>query len=241
MRALIIKEVTGFMGSLIGSIVILVFLTITGLFLWIFPGNLLDLGYTDLAPLFSLAPWIFMFLVPAVTMRSISEERRTGTMELLLTRPLTEWHIVAAKFIAAVVLVLLALLPTLVHVYALNELGIPKGNMDMGATWGSYLGLFFLAMIFCAIGVFASSLTDSQVIAFLIALLLCFVLYSGFDLMASFDALGGMEGTVRGFGVQEHYRSISRGVVDLRDVTYFLAVALGFLLAARTVLQSRTW
>ena len=241
MRALILKEVRGFLGSLIGFIVVAVFLLITGLFLWVFPDNLLDLGYADLAPFFYIAPWVFLFLVPAVTMRSLSEERRAGTLELLLTKPLTELRLVLAKYGAAVVLVMLALLPTLVYVWSLGNLAIPKGNIDSGATWGSYLGLFFLGSCFTAIGLFASALTDSQIVAFLIAVFLCFFTYLGFDLLASFDLLGGLEGPIKAIGIQAHYQSVSRGVVDLRDVLYFLGVITIFLLLTRASLQSRKW
>ncbi|MBK6541311.1 MAG: gliding motility-associated ABC transporter permease subunit GldF [Flavobacteriales bacterium] len=241
MRALIIKEVRGFVGSLIGHIVILVFLLITGLFLWVFPDGLLDLGYADLAPLFQLAPWVFLFLVPAVTMRSFSEERRNGTIELLLTRPLSEGSIVFAKYLAAVLLVLMALIPTLIYVWSISQLAVPKGNIDEGGTLGSYLGLFFLGACFTAVGTFASSITENQIVAFLVAVFLCFCLFMGFDLMASFDAFGALEGPIKAVGIQDHYRSVSRGVVDLRDVLYFLGVVAIFLLATRTVLQSRKW
>ena len=241
MRALILKEVRGFLGSLIGFIVVAVFLLVTGLFLWVFPDNLLDLGYADLAPFFFIAPWVFLFLVPAVTMRSFSEERRTGTLELLLTKPITEWRLVLAKYGAAVVLVLLALLPTLVYVYSIGDLALPRWNIDTGATWGSYLGLLLLGASFTAIGLFASALTDSQIVAFLIAVFLCFFTYLGFDLLASFDVLGGLEGPIKAIGIQAHYQSISRGVVDLRDVLYFLGAIVIFLLLTRTSLQSRKW
>lgn len=241
MRALVTKEIRGFIGSLIGHIVIVVFLIATGAFLWIFPDNLLDLGYADLAPFFQLAPWVFLFLVPAVTMRSFSEERRTGTIETLLTKPLTEWQVVAAKYLAALALVAFALLPTLFYVWSVSELAMPKGNIDHGATWGSYIGLFLLGGAFCAVGVFASSLTDSQIVAFLIAVLLCFLLHLGFELVATFDAFGALEGPLKNLGMQEHYRSLSRGVIDLRDVLYFCALIVLFLLGTRTVIQSRKW
>jgi len=241
MRALIRKEVRGFLGSLIGHIVIVVFLLITGLFLWVFPNNILDTGYADLAPLFFIAPWVFLFLVPAVTMRSFSEERRTGTIELLLTKPLTEMQLVLAKYIAAVILILFALLPTLVYWYSLSELAMPKGNLDTGGIIGSYIGLLLLACCFGAIGVFASAITENQVVAFMIAVFLCFFLYLGFDLIASFDAFGVLEGPIKAIGIQDHYASLSRGVVDLRDVLYFLGTITGVLLLTRTALQSRRW
>ncbi|MFT3885430.1 MAG: gliding motility-associated ABC transporter permease subunit GldF [Flavobacteriales bacterium] len=241
MRALIRKEVRSFLGSLIGHIVIVVFLLITGLFLWVFPDNLLDLGYADLAPLFFIAPWVFLFLVPAVTMRSFSDERRTGTMELLLTKPITELKLVLAKYFAAVLLVLLALLPTLVYYWSIGELGLPKWNIDTGGTWGSYIGLFALAACFTAIGVFASALTDNQIVAFLIALVLCFITFIGFDLVADFSLFGTLEGPIKAIGIQQHYQSMSRGVIDLRDAFYFLGMISIFLLLTRTVVQSRKW
>jgi len=241
MRVLVLKEVRGFLGSLIGQVVVVVFLLLTGLFLWVFPNNILDTGYADLAPLFFIAPWVFLFLVPAVTMRSFSEERRTGTIELLLTKPLTEMQLVLAKYIAAVILIIFALLPTLVYWYSLNELAMPKGNLDTGGIIGSYIGLLLLACCFGAIGVFASSITENQVVAFMIAVFLCFFLYLGFDLIASFDAFGVLEGPIKAIGIQDHYASLSRGVVDLRDVLYFLGAIAVFLLFTRTALQSRRW
>lgn len=241
MLALILKEIRGFLGSLIGHIVVVVFLLLTGLFLWVFPGNILDSGYADLGPLFVLAPWVFLFLVPAVTMRSFSEEKRTGTIEFLLTKPLTEMQIVLSKYIASLLLVLFALLPTLIYWYTLSELAVPKGNLDTGGILGSYLGLIFLGGIFAAIGVFASSITDSQIVAFLIAVFLSFFLYQGFDLIANFELLGELEGPIKAIGIQDHYASISRGVVDLRDVLYFIGTITIFLLFTRTALQSRTW
>ena len=241
MFALITIEVRGFLGSLIGHITIVVFLLLTGLFLWVFPDNILDTGYADLGPLFFIAPWVFLFLVPAVTMRSFSEERRTGTIEFLLTKPLTEWQIVLAKYLASVFLVVLACLPTLVYWYTLHDLAVPRGNLDTGGILGSYIGLLFLASCFAAIGVFASALTESQIVAFLIAVFLGFVLYMGLDLMASFQALGALEGPIKNLGIQAHYASMSRGVIDLRDVLYFLGTITIFLLLTRTALQSRTW
>lgn len=309
MLALIRKELRGFLGSLIGHIVIAVFLLLTGLFLWVFPGNLLDSGYADLGPLFFIAPWVFLFLVPAVTMRTFSEERRTGTIEVLLTKPLTELQIVLAKYMAAVALIALALAPTLVYVWAADQLStsvtaVPAsavrwrgflhfvlwalnavacvswlvwrgrrakwkplgwlwrgalilgwilffralmhwmlfiGGVDAGATWGAYIGLFLLAACFASIGVLASAITDSQIVAFLIAVFLSFFLYMGFDLIASFDLLGGLEGPIKSIGIQSHYQSLGRGVLDLGDVLYHLGVIAIFLLLTRAALQSRTW
>jgi ABC-2 type transport system permease protein len=241
MRALIIKEVRGFAASLIGAITITVFLLLTGLFLWVFPQNILELGYAELTPLFTIAPWVFLFLVPAVTMRSFSEERRTGTIELLLTKPLTGMQVVVGKYAASVALLLLALLPTLVYYFTVRELAMPKGNVDSGAVWGSYIGLLLLGGCFAAIGLFASAITDNQIVAFLTAVFLCFFLYTGFEFIASYQAFGAFEGPLKALGIQAHYASISRGVVDLRDVLYFFGVIAIFLLLTRTALQSRTW
>ncbi|MEO8069453.1 MAG: gliding motility-associated ABC transporter permease subunit GldF [Flavobacteriales bacterium] len=241
MRALIIKEVRGFAASLIGAITLTVFLLLTGLFLWVFPQNILEMGYADLEPLFSIAPWVFLFLLPAVTMRSFSEERRTGTIELLLTKPLTEMQVVLGKYAAAVALLVLALVPTLVYYFTIGELAMPKGNVDRGAIWGSYIGLLLLGGGFAAIGLFASAITENQIVAFLVAVFLCFFLFTGFDFIASYDAFGALEGPLKALGIQDHYRSISRGVVDLRDMLYFLGVIATFLLFTRTALQSRTW
>ncbi|MFZ1688385.1 MAG: gliding motility-associated ABC transporter permease subunit GldF [Flavobacteriales bacterium] len=241
MRALILKEVRGFAASLIGAITITVFLLLTGLFLWVFPQNILEMGYADLAPLFTIAPWVFLFLLPAVTMRSFSEERRTGTIELLLTKPLTEMQVVLGKYAAAVALLVLALVPTLVYYMSIGELAMPKGNVDSGATWGSYIGLLMLGGCFAAIGLFASAITENQIVAFLTAVFLSFFLFTGFDFIASYEAFGALEGPLKALGIQDHYRSISRGVVDLRDMLYFIGVIVIFLLFTRTALQSRTW
>ena len=309
MFALVAKEVRGFLGSLIGHITVVVFLLLTGLGLWVFPDNILDSGYADLGPLFYIAPWVFLFLVPAVTMRSFSEERRTGTLEFLLTKPLSELQVVLAKYLAAVLLVVLALLPTLIYVWSVDLLSVSRtvlpddvlarrmmilyilafangiivlawtvwrgrkqrwqvarwaGNVgiallwsvlfasflrwvlfldgiDSGGTWGSYIGLFLLGALFAAIGVFSSALTDSQIVAFLVAVFLCFFLYLGFGLITSFDVFGAWEGPIESLGIQAHYNSLSRGVVDLRDVLYHLGAIAIFLLLTRTVLHSRTW
>src|SRR6056297_2852196 len=195
MLALLAKEIKSFLSSLIGYIAMAVFLVLTGLFLWVFPGdfNILDLGYSELEPLFTLAPWVFMFLIPAITMRTFAEEKRTGTIELLFTRPLSDMHIIMAKNLAGIVLVILALVPTLVYVFSVHQLGNPTGNLDMGGTWGSYLGLLFLASAFVSIGVFASSLTANQVVAFIISVFLCFFVFVGFDSISSFAMMGPLD------------------------------------------------
>lgn len=243
MLALLAKEIKSFLSSLIGYIAMAVFLVLTGLFLWVFPGNfnILDLGYSDMEPLFTLAPWVFMFLIPAITMRTFSEEQRTGTIELLLTRPLTDLQIILAKILAGIVLVLLALLPTLIYTLSVYLLGNPVGNLDMGGTWGSYIGLVFLASAFVSIGVFASSITPNQVVAFIVAVFLCFFVFVGFDSISSFAVMGPLDSLVQKLGILEHYHSMSRGVIDSRDVVYFVVLFTVFVLLTKTVLQSRKW
>jgi ABC-2 type transport system permease protein len=243
MFALLIKEIKSFLSSLIGYIAIAVFLILTGLFLWVFPGdfNILDGAYAEMASLFMIAPWVFMFLIPAITMRSFAEEKRTGTIELLYTRPISDLQIVLAKLIAGLVLVLMALLPTFIYVYSVYELGSPTGNLDMGGTWGSYIGLLFLAGAFVAIGIFASSLTENQVIAFIVAVFLCFFVFIGFESISSFSLMGPLDSVFIKLGIFEHYNSMSRGVIDSRDVLYFLALITIFVLMTKTVLQSRKW
>jgi ABC-2 type transport system permease protein len=243
MRVLLIKEIQGFFSSLIGYIVIAVFLIINSLFMWVFPGdyNILDSGYASLDSLFTMAPWVFLFLVPAITMRSFSEEKKAGTMELLLTKPLTDLQIVLAKYFGALILVILSLLPTLVFYWSVFSLGNPPGNIDGGGTLGASLGLFFLAAIYVAIGIFASSLTDNQIIAFILSVLLSFIAYLGFDFLSSLPGVGSFDTFVLGLGINDHYKSISRGVIDSRDIFYYAIVIVFFLLITRFKLQSRHW
>jgi ABC-2 type transport system permease protein len=243
MLTLYIKEINSFLSSLIGYIVITIFLTVIGLFMWVFPGsmNILDSGYANIDTLFIIAPWVFMFLVPAVTMRMFADEKRTGTIELLLTKPLTDLQIVLGKYLAGLSLVLLALIPTLVYYYSGHVLGNPAGNIDTGGMWGSYIGLFFLAAAFVAIGVFASSVTENQIIAFIISLFLCFFFYIGFESISQLALFGKIDNIILYFGINEHYISMSRGVIDTRDVLYYLSLITVFLLLTRTVLESRKW
>jgi ABC-2 type transport system permease protein len=191
--------------------------------------------------LFSMAPLIFLFLIPAITMRTFAEEKKSGTIELLLTRPLTDMQIILGKYFACLLLAILALLPTLVYFYTVYHLGNPVGNVDSAAVVGSYLGLVFLAAVFCAIGVFASSLTDNQIVSFILAVFLCFVVYSGFDSIASIDAWGTFSYFISQLGISYHYRSFSKGLLDSRDVVYFLSIIGIMLLSTKLVLQSRKW
>ena len=219
------REVASFFNNLTGYVVIIVYLLVNSLLMWILPGawNILNSSYAGLDTLFLLSPWIFLFLVPAVTMRSFAEEKRIGTLELLLTKPLTERQLVYGKFLAAVSLVLLSLLPGIIYYISVYRLGETPGNLDSGGIIGSYLGLLFLASIYASCGIFASSLTDNQVVAFILAVLICVFLYIGFDAFAMLPGLRGIEEFVVGLGISEHYKSMSRGVIDLKDIAYYLA------------------
>lgn len=243
MFAILTKEIRGFFSSLTGYIVIIVFLLINSLFMWIFPGewNIFDNGYAGLDTLFLLSPWVFLFLVPAVTMKMFAEEKRLGTIELIFSKPITERGIIWGKYLASVLLVLLALLPCLIYYFSVYMLGETPGNLDRGGTWGAFTGLFFLASVYASAGIFASSLTDNQVIAFIIAVLICFVMFMGFDSIAYLPVLKNLDEFIIRLGINEHYKSISRGVLDIRDVVYFAAVVTIFNEATRLVLLSRKW
>ena len=243
MYALFKKEISNFLSSLIGIMVIVVFLLITGLFLWVFQSdfNILSYGYANLDGLFILAPWVFLFLVPAVTMRCFAEENRTGTIEMLLTKPLSDWQIILAKFFASVVLVLLALIPTAVYYFSVYRLGLPMGNLDSGGIMGSYIGLFLLSSSFVAIGLFCSSVTNNQILAFILSVFLCGFIYIGFEFIFSLSLFGPIDLFIQRLGISAHYSSISRGVVDTRDILYFLSVIALFLSMTKLVLSSRKW
>jgi len=239
MLTLFRKEVAGFFSSLTGYIVMVVFLLANSLIMWIMPGqwNLLDSGYAGLDPLFILSPWIFLFLVPAVTMRLFSEERRAGTIELLWSRPVTDGAVIYGKFLSSVFLVLLALLPALVFVVSVWVLGETPGNLDRGGTAGSFIGLLLLAAVYSSIGLFASSLTSNQVISFIFAAVISFIMFRGFDSLALLPGLSSLSEEVSSMGINEHYRSISRGVLDIRDIAYFIFVTVLFCEAARISLR----
>lgn len=242
MIAIYLKELSSFFSSLIGYVAIAVFLVLMGLIFWVFPGNVLDYGYAGLDLLFDHAPVVFMLLIPAITMRLFAEEKRAGTLEIISTRPVTEFQIVFGKYFAAFTLVLMALLPTLLYYFTVAQLASPAGNLDHGAIRGSYLGLVLLSAVFASIGLFASSLTENQIIAFLLAAFLSFIFFSGFAALGALGWLGGKGNDVlQQAGIQYHYASISRGIVDSRDVVYFFSLIVIFLLATKTILESRKW
>ncbi|MBQ6083095.1 MAG: gliding motility-associated ABC transporter permease subunit GldF [Bacteroidales bacterium] len=243
MYALFKKEINNFLSSLIGILVVVVFLLITGLFLWVFKSdfNITAYGYANLDSLFILAPWVFLFLVPAVTMRFFAEEKRTGTIEMLLTKPLSDWQIVCAKYLAGIALVLLALIPTLIYYISVSQLAMPVGNVDHGGIWGSYIGLFFLSSAFVSIGVFCSSITNNQILAFILSVFLCGFLFIGFEFIYSMSLFGKVDLFIQQLGMSAHYSSMSRGVIDTRDLIYFLSVIVLFLSLTKLTLSSRKW
>jgi len=219
-----------------------VFLTAVGLLVWVFPEtSVLDYGYADMDTLFSFGPYIFIFLVPAITMRSFAEEKKAGTMELLMTKPLTDWDILLGKFLASFLLVLLALVPTLIYYVSIYQLGNPVGNIDTAGVAGSYIGLTLLGSVFCAIGILASSLTRNQIVAFIVAAFLCFLFFSGFESLASLSVWSSYTLQIKQLGMLYHYDSLSKGLIDSRDVIYFLSVIFLLLSGTKLILGSRQW
>ncbi|MBN9282785.1 MULTISPECIES: gliding motility-associated ABC transporter permease subunit GldF [Flavobacterium] len=241
MKALLLREIKSFFGSPIGYLVIAIFLLLNGLFLWVFDGdfNILKSGFADLSPFFTLSPWILIFLIPAVTMRSFSDEKKQGTIELMLTKPLSIWEIVNGKFLGAFLLIVIAIIPTIIYVFVISKFGSPEGNIDMGSTLGSYFGLLFLIAAYSAIGIFTSTLSDNQIVAFIIAVFLCFLFYFGFEGMSSY--MGSFSNLIAGFGMDYHFKSMSRGVIDTRDIIYFLSITVLFLAATVYQLKSLKW
>lgn len=230
------KEFNLFFASPIAYLVIGVFLLVNGLFLWVFKDdtNILNAGFADLNSFFFLAPWILLFLIPAITMKSFADEFNSGTIETLQTKPITNWQIVLGKFLASILLIIVALAPTLTYVYTILQLGNPIGNLDMGSTVGSYIGLLLLASTYTSIGLFTSTLSKNQIVAFIVGVFITFFLFYGFDAIASLFPNNSY--TVQLFGINEHFKSISRGVIDTRDIVYFISVTLFFLLLTKNQL-----
>ena len=243
MFAIFRKEVQQFFSSLIGYIAIIVFLLVLGLFIWVFPDtNIFDFGYATLDSFFNIAPYIFIFLIPAITMRSFAEEINTGTIELLSTRPVTEMQIILGKYFAALLLVFIAILPTLIYFVTVYLLASPVGNVDTGGILGSYFGLFFLGAVFIAIGIFCSSVTSNQIVAFIVGVFLCFFIYLAFGYIAQFGIfIGKNDYLVESLGLSAHFDAMGKGVIDTRDVVYFLSVISVFIVFTRTALASRRW
>ncbi len=229
MKSILLREIKSFFGLPIGYLVIAIFLLLNGLFLWVFEGdfNILNSGFADLTPFFTLSPWILIFLIPAVTMRSFSDEKKQGTIELLMTKPISIWEIVSGKFLGAFLLIVIAIIPTFIYVYVIYGLGMPEGNIDMGSTMGSYFGLLFLIAAYTSIGIFTSTLSENQIVAFIVSVFLCFIFYFGFQGVAS--QFKSFEDIIALLGMDYHFKSMSRGVIDSRDVLYFVSITITFL------------
>ena len=242
MLAILKKEITVFFSSLIAFISMAVFFVILSLNLFIFRGNILETNYATLDPFFTLAPWILIFLIPAITMRTFADEKQTGTIELLATKPITDLQIVLGKYLAAILLWLFAFLPTFIYFICIKKLGLADAPIDSGATWGSYIGLFFLGAVFVAIGVFSSSISHNQIVAFLLGVFFCYLMYDAFFRISSLSVFEGrLDYFIQSIGLNAHYDSISRGVVDTRDIIYFMSVITLFIIGTRTALESRKW
>ena len=242
MWSIFIKEINIFFSSLIGYIAIGVFLVANGLIVWILPdSNVFDFGYATLQELFNIAPWVFMFLIPALTMRFFAEEHQTGTLEFLATKPVSDYQIITGKYLAGVVLVVFSILPTLLYFFTIHELAQPRGNIDFGGTWGSYLGLLFLGSTYVSIGLFASALTNNQIISFILGMFTCFLFYILIDWFRDFTIMSPVDPFLEHISIQSHYQSISRGVLDTRDVVYFASFNILFLALTKTIIESRKW
>lgn len=242
MISILSREFNGFLNSLIVYMVIGVFLTAIGLLMWVFPEtSVLEYGYADMDTLFSLAPYVYIFLIPAITMKSFAEEKRGGTMELLLTRPLSDWDIILGKYLASFLLVVFSILPTLVYYFSVRALGDPVGNVDTSGVIGSYIGLILLGGVFCSVGIFASSITPNQIVAFIVAAFLSFLLFSGFDSLSALNTWSAWVLVIKQLGILYHYESLGKGLIDSRDLIYFFSVAFMFLLLTKTVIGSRSW
>lgn len=242
MNAIFRKEISTFLNSLIAYLVIALFLTGVGLFTWVFPSSgVLEYGYADMATLFGNAPLIYLFLIPAITMRSFAEEKRNGTLEILLTKPLNEWNLLLGKYLASVVLVVFSILPTLIYYATLYWLGNPKGNIDTAGVFGSYIGLILLGASFAAVGILASALTENQIVSFVVGAFICFLLFFGLGSLADLDIWGPAGWYLSKLGMQYHYSAMSRGLVDSRNVLYFVSVAAISLTGTWLTLRSRLW
>lgn len=241
MIAIFKKELHSFFNAPIGYLVILLFLLLNGLFLWVFRGefNVFDYGFADLSNFFMLLPWVFLFLVPAISMRSLAEERKLGTLELLLIKPISATNIIFGKFLGVFMVGLIALIPTIIYVFAISDLGIITANYDMGLVIGSYAGVLLLLALYASIGIFSSSLSDNQIFAFIIGATLCFAVFYGAEALSTIFTDGTNQQFIKNLGAKAHFEDISRGVLDSRDVIYFLTSTAFFLFLAVTRMSNQ--
>lgn len=237
-----VKELNSFLNSLIAYIVIAVFLTGIGLLMWVFPEtSVLEYGYADMDTLFSLGPYVLMFLIPAITMRMFAEERKAGTIELLVTKPITDWEIIFGKYLSGFALVLFSVLPTIIYYWSVYQLGSPVGNIDTAGVIGSYIGLILLGGVFTSIGIFASAISNNQIVSFIVAVFLCFIIYGGFSSFASINDWGILSAYLEQMGILYHYDAMSKGLLDTRDIIYFFSVIAIMLMFTKLILSSRKW
>ncbi len=238
MKAILIKEINSFFSSPIAYLVIGFFLLINGLFLWFFNDdfNILNAGFADVTPFFYLSPWVLLFLIPAITMKSFADENSNRTIELLKTKPISNWEIIFGKFLASLLLSIIAIIPTITYVFTVYKLGNPVGNIDFGSTIGSYLGLIFLVATYTSVGLFTSTLSKNQIVAFILGVFITFLLFYGFDAIS--NSFGNNADFIQKLGINEHFKSISRGVIDTRDLVYFVSVAGIFLFITKIRLEN---
>lgn len=238
MFAIAKKELQQFFSSLTAYIALIVFLIINALYLFVLKdSNIFGLGYATVEPFFSLAPWVFIFLIPAISMRSFSEEYKTGTFEILKTLPVTGWQIVAGKYLAILIIAVVALLPTTLYPITIQALSAQSG-IDTGGILGSYIGLVFLAAVFASVSIWCSSLSSNSIVSFLFAAFMCLLLYFGFSAISKLPVFtGNADYFIEMLGIDLHYQNISRGVIDSRDIIYFLSIIFFFLFASRQNVQ----
>lgn len=236
MLAILKKEIQTFFATPVGYLVISVFLITNGLFLWVLKGeyNIFDYGFADLSGYYFLAPWLFLFLIPAITMKSFSEEKKQGTLELLLTKPISLTQLILGKYLGALSLIIIALIPTLLYIYTVHQLGNPIGNIDLGSAIGAYTGLLGVAMTYNAIGIFTSTVSNNQIVSFILAVILCFIMYFGFETLSE-----NTTNTLSLIGIKSHFENISKGIIDTRDVIYFISTSALFLYITKLILAKK--
>ncbi len=235
-----LKEINSFLSSLVAYIVIAVFLVAMGLLVWVFPEtNVIDYGYADMGTFFSMGPFVLMFLIPAITMKMLAEESNTGTLEILLVKPVTKLQIILGKYFAALTLVVMAILPTVVYYFSLYQLSSPVGNIDTAGITGSYIGLFLLSGVFSALGILTSAFTKNQVVAFIVATFLSFMLFTGLNSLAGINVWSSLSLPIAKLSLEYHYNAMSKGLLDSRDITYFLGVIVALLYFSKLTLASK--
>jgi ABC-2 type transport system permease protein len=238
MRAIFIKELNAYFSSLTGYLAIGLFLLVAGLLLFVFESdyNILDFGFADLTPFFQLVPYLFLFLIPAITMRSFSQERDLGTLEMLLTRPVSRSGLILGKYLAAFLVITVAIILTMIYVYSVYQMGDPEGNLDLGSTMGSYLGILMIAAVYVLIGLFASLASSNQIVSFLLAASISFFLFYGFEALA----ISLNQEWIAQLGILQHYETLARGILDTRDLVYFVVVGLFFFALSENLLNTIT-